>query len=447
MPPSKQTVNTAGSRSYCRQGLTLLGLCLLVSACGGGGGGGSDNDTNSNGSASGLAGFPDGFSVTVSDAPGTGFNDPTPAAPVGGNTADSVGAQRLAVISEATRIWAAVLDIRVDVALDISFEALECDNTSAVVGVASPVSVFRNFRGAPKNDTWYVSALANTLAGVDLGPDERDIEAVFNGSLGTPGCLGGANFYYGFDRNAGFNQIDLLHIVLHELGHGLGFISLIDINTGGLLNGFNDTFTDNLRDAGFVPYSALSNSQRQAAITSQTVWGGAAVSAGIDTLDFGAVSAGAVTAVPMFTPATLDEGSSLSHWAGTLAPEELMEPNTPQLGVRLLSALDIGSMLDMAWPLRDADQDGDGLSNEWEVLNGTNPRVADADQDGDGDTLSNAQELGFGTAANRADSDGDQIDDATELHRYNTDPIKADTDGDGVPDNLERYSSGGAAGL
>ena len=403
-------------------GLAALGAGLLLAACGGGGG---DSGDDGGGALSqpGVA----GFNIIVTDPAGSGFNDPTPATPIGGNSATTLGAQRLAVIAEAARTWAAVLDIRVDIDLQVSFTDLECDNLSAVVGVASPVNVYRDFQGAPDRNLWYVSALANTLAGVDLDPGEADIRAMFNGRIGSPDCLGGAGFYYGFDRSAGFNQVDLLHIVLHELGHGLGFLSLIDVNTGGLLRGFNDTFTANLRDASLVPYELLSDAQRLQAITTQTLWGGAAVSAGAETLDFGTVSTGTGITVPLFTPASVDEGSSLSHWSGALAPEELMEPNTPQIGVRLLSALDMGSMLDMHWPLLDADQDGDGLPNEWEVLNGTDPRVADANRDLDGDGLSNAQELGFRTAANRADSDGDGIADLEELDRYNTDPTRADT--------------------
>ena len=50
-----------------------------------------------------------------------------------------------------------------------------------------------------------------------------DINATFNSNLnGAPTCLGGVGWYLGYDGNEGSN-IELLPVVLHELGHGLGF--------------------------------------------------------------------------------------------------------------------------------------------------------------------------------------------------------------------------------
>jgi len=51
-----------------------------------------------------------------------------------------------------------------------------------------------------------------------------------------------------------------------------------------------------------------------------------------------------------------------------------------------------------------SDRDGDGLPDEWELANGTNPDLADADTDLDGDGLSNRQEFVAGTRPNDATS-------------------------------------------
>ena len=49
------------------------------------------------------------------NAPGVGFNDPTPAAPVGGNNGATLGQQRLNVFEFAANIWEAVLQPKVDI--------------------------------------------------------------------------------------------------------------------------------------------------------------------------------------------------------------------------------------------------------------------------------------------------------------------------------------------
>jgi hypothetical protein len=47
--------------------------------------------------------------IVNGDPAGAGFNDPTPAAPVGGNTGTTVGAQRLIAFQRAADIWGQTL--------------------------------------------------------------------------------------------------------------------------------------------------------------------------------------------------------------------------------------------------------------------------------------------------------------------------------------------------
>ena len=57
--------------------------------------------------------------------------------------------------------------------------------------------------------------------------------------------------------------------------------------------------------------------------------------------------------------------------------------------------------------------------------------------DSDGDGLTDQFEGLFGTDPNRADTDGDGLGDSAETATYHTDPLRADTDGDGVSDAAE----------
>ena len=174
--------------------------------------------------------------IVNENAPGVGFNDPTPADPVGGNPGTTLGEQRLIAFQHAADIWGATLDSDVPVRIGAAFEPLSCNATSAVLGAAGATEAWANFPSAPRSNTWYPAALSAKLAGFDLtAPDAPHITATFNSLLGlTPTCVPGLTFYLGLDSNAGA-QIDLVAVLLHEIAHGLGFQSFTNAATGQYL--------------------------------------------------------------------------------------------------------------------------------------------------------------------------------------------------------------------
>src|SRR5688572_32973213 len=106
------------------------------------------------------------------DGPGEGFNDPTPAAPVGGNTGTTLGQQRLIAFAHAAEIWSNTLDSNVDIWVVAAFNPLAPN----VLGSAGATHVFRDFGGVSPfpgsvfPGTWYSAALADKRAGTDLNP-------------------------------------------------------------------------------------------------------------------------------------------------------------------------------------------------------------------------------------------------------------------------------------
>src|SRR5262245_3100739 len=161
------------------------------------------------------------------DDPGVGFNEATPAAPVGGHAGTTLGEQRQIVFAFVADCWGRKLRSDIPIQVLATFAPLDCDSTSGVLGAAGAYNVFSDFPNG-KPGTWYPGALANKLAGVKLEPNpdpfvSADIISFFNGELGKPGCLDGLSFYLGLDGKPAANQIDLLTTVLHEFGHGLGF--------------------------------------------------------------------------------------------------------------------------------------------------------------------------------------------------------------------------------
>jgi hypothetical protein len=173
------------------------------------------------------------ITIVNANEPGVGFNDPTPVAPVGGNPGTTLGEQRLIAFQHAADIWGANLNSTVPVRVDAAFEPLDCDATGAVLGAAGAYEIYSDFPNAPRATTWYPSALASKLAGLDVTQGQSPhIIARFNSRLGLfPDCLPGSGFYLGLDRKFG-NDIDLVTVLLHELAHGLGFQTFTDDATG-----------------------------------------------------------------------------------------------------------------------------------------------------------------------------------------------------------------------
>lgn len=170
--------------------------------------------------------------VINSDSPNEGFNDQTSAQPVGGNGGTTVGQQRLIAFQFAAEIWGATLDSNVEIRIRANFDPLTCTATGGTLGSAGPLGLHSDFDGTEYGRTLYVPALANKRAGRDLNATRDDIRARFNSDIGKSTCLSGASWYYGLDTNQAPNQINLVVVTLHEFAHGLGFISIVDEETG-----------------------------------------------------------------------------------------------------------------------------------------------------------------------------------------------------------------------
>src|SRR4051812_32482491 len=136
------------------------------------------------------------ISIVNVNAPGVGFNDPTPAAPVGGNSGTTLGQQRLNVFQAVADIWGANLDSNVEIHVVASMEPLAPNvlGSTGVLDVEAGFSGTGDHPGALVQDTWYPKALANKLAGVELNPASADYRMRFSTNFA---------FYLGLDNNHG----------------------------------------------------------------------------------------------------------------------------------------------------------------------------------------------------------------------------------------------------
>ena len=220
------------------------------------------------------------------------------------------------------------------------------------LGAAGPHSLFRNFGSSEPcydDDIWYPSALADKLADADQQPGQSDIDADFTTNAALQPL--GISWYFGTDGMPGPNQIDFVSVVLHELGHGLGFFSSARNNAGSLQHGFGGfpvvfdrfiadgtgTFMTTLASPS-VPLTAFLQSN------------------GVVFTGFGASGANGGTPPRLFAPNPFQPGSSISHLdEAAFPPGNVNALMTPFLGAQEanhnVGVITHALMEDMCWTL------------------------------------------------------------------------------------------------
>ncbi|MGE8212433.1 MAG: PA domain-containing protein [Stenotrophomonas sp.] len=197
------------------------------------------------------------------DPAGKGLNDTTARAPEGGNPGVSVGEQRRIVYQYAADLWGSVLQSDVETFVGASFQDLACTATGGTLGSAGASWVAASAPSGAQLGMIYHGALANAVNGsrITISSSGTDITSRFNANLGGTNpdgspCMTGSGWYYGLDGNTPAGQINFLDVVMHEIGHGLGFSGFVGYTSGRLgertgipsYYGYSDVYTDNAYD-------------------------------------------------------------------------------------------------------------------------------------------------------------------------------------------------------
>jgi len=216
-------------------------------------------------------------------------------------------------VQAAIDVWSANFKSSVVVSVDASWGR---SSSWGVLGSARPGSFFSAFTGAPDPSLWYSSAAANALAGKDLDKANPEIIIQVNSAAAWDTRGDGA---------PSSSEYDLESVFIHEIGHGLGFLS-------------NDAY-DPFYGLGsldqptpFDAYLQTSDGRRLAdlptpskelgvALTSSLMWSG----------PLGIKANGGIKP-KMYTPSRYQSGSSTSHLdENTFSKSGLDSVMTPNL--------------------------------------------------------------------------------------------------------------------
>lgn len=225
----------------------------------------------------------------------------------------------------AVDIWSANFSSTVPITIDATWTRL---GTFGVLGSARPGSYFADFKGAPDSSLWYPSALANALAGRDLDTNQSEMIIQVNSY---------ANWNTRNDGLSYSNEYDLQSVFLHEMGHGLGFLST-DSYDSFLGYGSIDQPTP------FDAYVQVEDGRRLADLPSPSIELGQALRAPLVWSGALGIAANGGVKPLLYTPKEYEDGSSVSHLdESTFSQSALDAVMTPNL--------DAGEIFDAPGPL------------------------------------------------------------------------------------------------
>lgn len=116
-----------------------------------------------------------------------------------------------AAAQRAAMIWSTHIVSPVPIKVLVDWVPFE----GSVLGAAAP-RLIANFSGAPDWNTFFPTALASAVVGYDVSTDEADIHIQLNSAF--------EHWYFGTDDAPPEDTFDMVTVILHEIGHGLGFV-------------------------------------------------------------------------------------------------------------------------------------------------------------------------------------------------------------------------------
>ena len=199
-----------------------------------------------------------------------------------------------AAVQAAIDVWSENFSSTVPINVNVTWSRA---SSYGILASASAKSNFANFPNAPDKTLYYASALANALAGKDLDPNNPELEITITSD---------APWYYGVDGKCPPKSFDLVSVILHEMGHGLGFIS------GNYYDQYSGYGRIDL-PTPFDAYAQLPDGRRLADMPSPSIETGKALTSPLYWSGENGIKANNGVKPPLYTPSIYEPGSSVSH--------------------------------------------------------------------------------------------------------------------------------------
>ena len=207
---------------------------------------------------------------------------------------NTVPASAREAVQAAVDTWAANFASTVPVSVNVTWSKA---SSEGILAAASSKNNYANFTGAPDKTLYYASALANALAGKDLDPANPEIEITISSD---------APWYLGVDGKCPPRSYDLQSVILHEMAHGLGFISG---NYYDELSGLGRI----LQPTPFDAYAQLPDGRRLADMPNSSLETGKALTSTLMWSGENGIKANNGVKPLLYTPSNYEPGSSVSH--------------------------------------------------------------------------------------------------------------------------------------
>jgi hypothetical protein len=199
-----------------------------------------------------------------------------------------------AAVQAAIDVWSENFSSTVPINVNVSWGRA---SSYGILAAASAKNNFANFINAPDKTLYYAAALANALAGKDIDPNNPELEITITSD---------APWYYGVDGKCPPKSYDLESVILHEMGHGLGFIS------GNYYDQYSGYGRIDL-PTPFDAYTQLPDGRRLADMPSPSIETGKALTSPLYWSGENAIKANNGVKPPLYVPSIYEPGSSVSH--------------------------------------------------------------------------------------------------------------------------------------